>query len=183
MAAQPEMADAPLAAEPLRQAHHLAVEHLVQVGRAVDVVDHADVDVGSAEAHEQILETRLALGDVARAQILPLLPRRAEVALDDKPLAASGQRLPDGTAQLRVRRVEVQKVNAPGDGIVEVGAHGLGALPGKAFAAERYGTHPQVRAAQCTVYHHLCMCIDSPGRRLRPGGTDKNSKNSVRRVS
>ena len=52
-------------------------------------MDHAEVHVVGVEALEKVLEGGAHLLEVARAHVLPALPRGAEVPLDDPALATA----------------------------------------------------------------------------------------------
>ena len=53
-------------------------------------MDHADVDAIDTEGFELTFEAGLDLLEIARPQILPVLPDGAEMTLDDELLAPPG---------------------------------------------------------------------------------------------
>ena len=124
--------------EPARVLHDRAVHDAVPVVERVGVVNHADVYVIRAEARKQVLEARAHLDDVARALVLPVLPRRAEVRLNHEFIAPPAQRLAREAAHLGRRRIEVEAVDARRRGAVEERLRVLSFMVDEAFAADAY---------------------------------------------
>ena len=131
-----------LGLQPLGNLDNLVVEDRVKILLGIDVVNHAHIDMVGAQLLEQGVERLDGLLRVAGAQVLVVLPGGAQVSLYDEAVAAALQCLPDVVAQVGVRRVEVDKVDAPVDGKVEVGLHLLSAFVDKALTAEGNGTYP-----------------------------------------
>ena len=129
------------------------VEDAAEILLGVDVVDHPDVEVVGPELLQLGFERRAGLFRIARAEVLVLLPDGAEVPLNDEIPAAAFESGADVFAQLRVRRVDVDEVDAAGDGEVEIRADFSGALLHESLASECYGTHAQARSAQYSVLH------------------------------
>ncbi len=155
VAAQADVADAPFRPEPQCQLQDRPVQYLPQVGLGIDVVDHAYIDVIRPQPREQVFECGQRFLRIARAQVLPLFPYRAEVPLYDELLAPARQRCADVAAQLGVRSVKVEEVDAVFDCEVEVGPHLFLRPVHKSLAAQRHGADAQSRAAQCPVLHPI----------------------------
>ena len=153
VAADAESPDAAFAAEPAGMAEDLAVEDAAEILLGVDVVDHPDVEVVGPELLQLGFERRAGLFRIARAEVLALLPDGAEVPLNDEIPAAAFEGGADVFAQLRVRRVDIDEVDAAVDGEVEIRADFSGALLHESLASECYGTHAQARSAQYSVLH------------------------------
>lgn len=153
VAADADMAQAPLRPEPQCQLQNRPVQYLPQIGLGIDVVDHAYIDVIRPQPREQVVECGLRLLRIARAEILPLFPHRAEVPLYDEPFAPPGQCRADATAQFGVRSVEVEEVDPVFDCEVEVCPHLFLRPVHKSLAPQRHGADAQSRAAQCPVLH------------------------------
>ena len=141
MAAHADVPDFPLGFQPLGYLDNLVVEDGVEILLGIDVVNHAHVDVVGAQGFEQGVERLDGLFRVAGAQVLVVLPDGAEVTLYDEAVAAAFQCLSDVGTQVGVRRVDVDEVNTPVDGKVEIGFYLLGALVDEPFTAEGDGTY------------------------------------------
>ena len=105
----------PDSARPKKLAHvcHERPRHdLFEFERLVDVMDHADVHIVRMEACEQIFERRLHLAHVARAHVLPVLPGRTDMPLDDPTLAVSFERIAQIRTSRRIRHPAVKEINA-----------------------------------------------------------------------
>lgn len=87
------MADSPLLPKPLRDADDLPAEDAVKIRLGVDVVDHADVETVRPQLLQLKVERREGFLRVAGAQVLPVLPGRAEVSLNDE-VPTAGLRAP-----------------------------------------------------------------------------------------
>ena len=75
------------------------------------------------------------------------------MSLNDELSAPPFERRADVGAQIGVRRVDVDEIDAADDGEIEIGLHLLGRFVHEAFAAERYDAHTEPRASQYSVFH------------------------------
>lgn len=89
----PDVADSPLLPKPLRDADDLPAEDAVKIRLGVDVVDHADVETVRPQLLQLKVERREGFLPGRRVrQVLPVLPGRAEVSLNDEVPAAAFER-------------------------------------------------------------------------------------------
>ena len=114
---------------------------------------HLDLHIVRSQPCEQVFERRQRFLRIARAQVLPLFPYRAEVPLYDELLAPARQRCADVAAQLGVRGVKVEEVDAVADGEIEIGAHLFGRLVREPLATQCDGADFQSGAPQYAVLH------------------------------
>ena len=107
----------------LFELHHVGkivgVQDLLPLLLGVHVVDHAEVDVIGLQARQQILERRAHIDQIARAVILPVLPCRAEMALNVPVGAVIPDAQTDDVPGLRVRHPAVKNVDAGVGGVMD----------------------------------------------------------------
>ena len=177
--AHADVADDPLGLELFYIVQEGPVHSPVPVGLGVHKVDHAQVDIVGLEPFQQVLKGRPALPHIPGADILPVLPGGADVALDVPALPPPGQGQAQAGAHLGIRHPAVQNIDAQ---LLRPHQHRF-ALPGGValhpFRAEADFADHQPGFAQSAVIHCPHPFFMRDGRAVRPPYASCFCKSSI----
>lgn len=155
MTADTDTAYTPLRLQPLRITDYLAVEHLMEIVHGIDIVNHAYVEVIGAQLFQLQLERSDGLRHIARAQILVVLPCGAKMPLNHETVASAFECRAYVAAQIGIRRIDVDEINAVRNGEIQIRLHLVSPLVHEPFAAESNRANADSRASQYSVLHIL----------------------------
>ena len=161
VAGETDVFDAALRLQRFCVVQNAVVQDGLPVGEGIAVVDHADVQIVDGQILQLVFERGLHLFEVAGPLVFTIQPRRAQVALDDELVPSPLQRLPNGFVQVRVRRVQVEVVDA---GLLckveELPGHAA-VFFGHAFTAHADLADHEAGVSKCTIIHNIPLIVHS----------------------
>ena len=147
------MADAAGGQQLLDVAVELAAHERFELGDLVDIVDHAQVDVVGTQTLELVIERRANLLEIARAHVLAVLPRAANMPLDDPAITLGLEGFSKRASNGGVGHPAVDYVHAGVMGVLQQFAHLVVGHAADPLRAEPDDADLETRLPQPPVLH------------------------------